>query len=255
MRTRIFHTRFWSDEYILSLSVKEKLLFAYFLTNEHVSIAGVYEIPDQYIRLATGLSLVAIGKIKLRFMQDGKFIFFNSWVRIVNADKYQDYTGEKNDTAREQIIKDAPRELFEKIDRASMDYRYPIDSTRNKKSEIKNKKSKRGESERGSVTVLQKPEIIQQLKVKFPKVNIMLELEKLVDYLQAKGKTQKDYVAFARNWMRNSEQFSKSRTAIIRENVLCSKCGKTFLEKDFYKHSCMTSPSSFSKELVKKFSA
>lgn len=141
MEARVLHTRFWTDEYINSLSIKERYFFLYLITNERVNIAGVYELPDIYIQAATSLKPAEIQKLKQKFQQDGKFIFYKSWVRIVNADKYQTYRGEKNDAAREKQLSIAPQEILDD-NRVSIEYRYPSDTpnnqNQNKKSIINN---------------------------------------------------------------------------------------------------------------------
>ena len=64
MNAVILHTRFWHDDYICQLGIKEKLLFLYFISNEHVNTAGVYELPEIYIRTATRLQPGELKRIK-----------------------------------------------------------------------------------------------------------------------------------------------------------------------------------------------
>ena len=190
MQSRVIHTRFWTDDYINELSIKEAHLFIYLITNERVNICGAYEIPEAYIHTATKIPTSEIHKIKEKFQQDGKFMFFKSWVRIMNCEKYQQYRGEKNDIARERELALCPKELFNS-DSVGIQYRYPIDTSSNQKSEISNKKLE-----------LRNVENVAELKKKFPNVDVETEIEKMLDWLSASGKAKKDYIAFARNWLR-----------------------------------------------------
>lgn len=105
MKRRSLETRFWKDQYIQSLTSNGKLLFNYLLMNEYVNIIHIYELPETYISLETGISIKQIQELKIRFQKDGKFIFKDNWIKIVNADKYENYVGEKNDTAKEKLLK------------------------------------------------------------------------------------------------------------------------------------------------------
>jgi hypothetical protein len=95
MKTRIIHTQFWDDSYILKLSPKEKLLFVFYFTNSKCGQTPYYEISSEVTKLVTGLSLKEINDYKTRFQADRKYIFVDDWVYIVNAEKYQNYKGEK----------------------------------------------------------------------------------------------------------------------------------------------------------------
>lgn len=61
---------------------------------------------------------------------------------------------------------------------------------------------------KSSLEILKDAYTLTALKTQFgPGVEI--EVDKAVDWLLAKGKRYKDYVAFMRNWMRNSHKFDK----------------------------------------------
>lgn len=99
MKKRSIETKFWRDGYIQKLNSKEKYLFLYLLLNEHVNIIWIYELTDIQISFETGLVLSDINKIKQKFQRDGKFMFKDNWIKIVNAGKYEFYVGEKNENA------------------------------------------------------------------------------------------------------------------------------------------------------------
>jgi hypothetical protein len=51
-----------------------------------------------------------------------------------------------------------------------------------------------------------------ELQNRFSTKNVKLEYEKAQDWLLAKGKRYKDYTAFFRNWLRNSQDTRVSRS-------------------------------------------
>ena len=115
----MIYTKFWYDNYVSSLNAKEKLLFIYLISNEKVTICGIYEMPDKYILLDTGIRLKELNTIKQKFMDDGKFAFIDGWIKIMNFDSYNSFSGEKNDTAKEKELALIPDEI--------LNFKYSID--------------------------------------------------------------------------------------------------------------------------------
>lgn len=148
MKTRILHTKFWSDNYITTLNHREKLLFLYLITNDKVNLCGVYELPDKYILNELDFTPKKLDKIKQKLQEDGKFIFNSGWIVIKNVDKYNQYVGEKNEIAKHREISLIPSHLRDTL---SIGYSEVQDTPSNKKSEIKDKKSviKNQKSEEG----------------------------------------------------------------------------------------------------------
>lgn len=116
MRTRLIHTKFWKDEYITELNSEEKLLFVYFLTNEHITILHLYYCPDRVIIFDTGIDRGIITKAKQKFEKDKKIFFKNGWIFLRNAHRYETYKGEKNDSCKTKILKSAGKEIEEWFD-------------------------------------------------------------------------------------------------------------------------------------------
>lgn len=104
MKTRIVETKFWKDPYVADLLPKEKLLFLFFLTSERVNIIHCYEITDREITFDTGIDTPIIEDTKKKFAKDGKFAFYKNYVCLINAWKYENYTGTKNEPAKERLI-------------------------------------------------------------------------------------------------------------------------------------------------------
>jgi hypothetical protein len=111
MKTRIIHTRFWQDSYITKLSHKEKLTFVYLLTNDHVSLTGIYELPDKYIQFDLDLNEEEINSIKEKFQKDNKIFFIDGWIKILNHDKYNSFKGEKIEIAKAKELEKIPLKI------------------------------------------------------------------------------------------------------------------------------------------------
>jgi len=120
MKTRIVHTKIWKDDFITKLDLVSKLIFIYLLTNESVNITGIYEIPDRFIIFDLGITKKQLEKAKELLKE--KIIFKNGWVRILNIDKYNVYSGPKNEIARNRELEQAPLLLKE-------NYTYPSDTS------------------------------------------------------------------------------------------------------------------------------
>lgn len=113
METRIIHTKFWKDNYIEGLDHKGKLLFLYLITNETINICGIYEIGDKAIKYDLDFAQEELDFYKKKFTEDKKFEFFKGWVKILNVDKYNTFSGPKNDTARKNQLMRVPKELYQ----------------------------------------------------------------------------------------------------------------------------------------------
>ena len=71
-KKRMIDTRFWDDNYIITLSPVEKLLFLYLITNPLTLICGVYEIAIRRIVFDTGISESEVLEKLEKFGRDGK---------------------------------------------------------------------------------------------------------------------------------------------------------------------------------------
>lgn len=113
MKTRILHTQFWEDEYIVSLETEGKIIFNFLVTNKRVSVAGIYEMPDVEIALYTGCNVPTVQKYMAKFIADKKITKFKNWIRLINFDSYNSYNGNDLQVAKENIRSIAPVELFQ----------------------------------------------------------------------------------------------------------------------------------------------
>lgn len=142
MKRRSLETRFWKDSYIQSLTSNGKLLFNYLLMNEYVNIIHIYELPETYISLETGISIKQIRDLKDQFQRDGKFMFKDSWIKIVNSDKYEHYEGDTNEKAKVNLLKIIPSHILGYFDTPQTEVTIPprgVLVTNNQQPVINNK--------------------------------------------------------------------------------------------------------------------
>lgn len=90
MKTRIIHTKFYQDSFVLSLDQKSRWVFLYLLTNNRVELTGCYELPLQIAEIELGLSKAEIIKI-IKSLQP-KILYIDGFIIIKNIKKYQDYS-------------------------------------------------------------------------------------------------------------------------------------------------------------------
>lgn len=146
------YTKIWDDSFFSELSPSEKLLFLYYITNQHINIIHLYECSDKKVCYDTGLNHEQISKAKAKFEAAHRIYFFGNFVFLRNASKYQKYTGELNERAKDKLFAMLSKDV---LDWYNSVLDTPINTpshtlyigTRNKKSEIRNKKLE-GESER-----------------------------------------------------------------------------------------------------------
>jgi len=88
-KLRSVNTKFWEDPFIEELSISEKLLFLYLLTNSQTNILGIYEISIKRISYDTGLNKETIQKGFERFGRVQKAYFIDNFVILPNFLKNQ----------------------------------------------------------------------------------------------------------------------------------------------------------------------
>ena len=194
MKTRILHTKIWKDDFFSSLTPTEKLLFIYYITNERVNIIHCYEITDREVTFDTGIDRGIIEVFKGKVT--GKIAFKDTYVFLLNANRYETYKGDRNDTAKEKLLKELPKSIldwYNNILDRGIDT--PLKGTINHKSEIINHKSE------NSISYLQNFPIEDFSDFDASEKQIRLEGEKAYNWCKSKGTTRKDYKAFLRNWV------------------------------------------------------
>jgi len=151
MKTRIIYTKFYQDSYIRNLPPTERFLFLYLISNSHIGLSDSYECDTGLISFETGLSTSQIDKILEKFQKDGKFIYYEGWVKVLNCEKYNNYKGEKNEVARNVEISMIPDRVSKYFDTVSIGYTSFEDTSINHKSEIINHKPEIKNKEKGEL--------------------------------------------------------------------------------------------------------
>ena len=89
-KLRSVNTKFWEDTFIEDLSVENKLLFLYLLTNSYTNLLGIYEISLKRISYETGLKEETIRNGLKRFGMVRKVFYFNEkYIILRNFLKHQ----------------------------------------------------------------------------------------------------------------------------------------------------------------------
>lgn len=110
MKQRYINTRFWNDSYVAELDPVEKLLFIYFLTNEHTNISGIYEVPMKVMAVETGLDTTMLHKVLPRLKD--KIRYVDGRVVIKNFIKHQEGGSEQVRKGIINSLKEIPRDFL-----------------------------------------------------------------------------------------------------------------------------------------------
>lgn len=207
MKTRIFYTKFWSDSYVDKLTPKEVNAFIFLFTNDLIGLTGIYELPDSRALAALHVTQREWDAVKVKFMKDRKFAFYKGWVKIANAERYQSFTGEKNEVAKQRELSLIDARILKVLgDTLSIGYQQGMDTLHNQYTVTSKKKE--GDTKGGVGRDLNfSPEDLTALKTKFSNADVEFELEKARDYLAAHPrKIYGSYPAFFRNWLRDNNR-------------------------------------------------
>lgn len=91
---RYISSSFWSDDWVDSLSVLEKLLYLYLLTNECTTICGVYKITIKRIKDDTGIPREQVQDVLQKFSADKKAYYVDEYIILPNWLKHQHLNNE-----------------------------------------------------------------------------------------------------------------------------------------------------------------
>lgn len=114
------NTRFWNDSFISQLDPIEKLLFIYFITNEHTNICGIYELPLKVAAIETGIDESMFKKILGRLKP--KIFYYEGWVISTNFPKHQSLDNPKIQKGIENEKNLIPQRILDK----AIAYGYPM---------------------------------------------------------------------------------------------------------------------------------
>lgn len=88
-KQRYINTFFWDDPYIEELGPTGKLLFIYLITTPLTNIAGSFEITIKKMSDHTGIGRDEITDLLKQFEADGKVIYRDRWMLVVNTIEHQ----------------------------------------------------------------------------------------------------------------------------------------------------------------------
>lgn len=214
---RLIDSKFWNDSHVNRLSSDERLLFLYCLTSPYLQLIPYFEAPDTMISGACGFDAERLQKAKAELMSAQRVLFHEGWVFVVNADKHNNYhTSNLTRKKYEDQLARVPQSIISHfhgvLGQGELQYQYRTDtvyeSQNNKrippKEKEKDKVTGKEKEERTSRDALNDVLFHKELQVLFPGVDIPEEIAKMKDWLDARGRTYKNYRAFARNWLRRA---------------------------------------------------
>lgn len=121
-KQRVINTRLWNDTWVSQIDPLAKLLFVYFLTNEHTNLSGIYELPLKVVAIETGLDATMIPKMMP--MLDGRIYYHEGWVIIKNFIKHQNINSPKIVLGVKRELMAIPKDILN----IAIGYGYPMDT-------------------------------------------------------------------------------------------------------------------------------
>jgi hypothetical protein len=216
MKTRIVQTKFWDDPTVIDAPMEARYLFMYYLTCPHIGMTGIFEISDKDIYLKTGLSEKQLIKAKAFLQENGKVRFFKTWVKIVNAEKYNNYAvGIKNTEAYKKELASIDDTVLQALDSTIGGVFDTSNTTHN--TEIRKQKTEKEESVREKPTIADlTPDVLQGIAQDYhlPLAFVISKADDMKNWIASNGKTYRDYPAALRNWVkRDAEKIIQVQTS------------------------------------------
>ena len=90
-KLRSISTSFWSDPFIEELTVSEKLLYLYLITNEKTNMLGIYEVSIRKISFETGIDKTTVEKSLKRFENLKKVKYIQNYIILTKFLKHQNF--------------------------------------------------------------------------------------------------------------------------------------------------------------------
>ena len=226
MAKRFTETGKWKKKWIRQLDPKYKLFWFYLLDNcDH---AGVFDADIESASFHIGLEYTEKEILKIfnrkiiPFKKDKWFI-----------PKFVEYQyGELNENNRAHLS------VINILNKYNL-----LDPNKHHRSRLEGNKAKVKVKEQAKVKVKAKGKSeqleaiknnLKELQQEFPTVNVKLEYDKFSDYLEANGKTYKNYNAGFKNWLRN-DSFGKATIDPKKfersVDVICTECNYSFKQK------------------------
>jgi hypothetical protein len=90
-KSRVVKDEIWDDDWFYELDPTEKLVWLFLLTNPRGNIAGIYKLNQKWAAQSVGLDFDVFKTILQRFVRDGKIIYEDNWVALVNFHRHVAY--------------------------------------------------------------------------------------------------------------------------------------------------------------------
>jgi hypothetical protein len=109
---RYISSSFWSDDWVDTLTVHEKLIYMYLLTNDNTNAAGIYRITIKRMKDETGIGREGIANALDHFATDRKAFYINEYIIIPKWPKHQ-RLGERGKLklGADAVLKALPEEI------------------------------------------------------------------------------------------------------------------------------------------------
>lgn len=78
-----------------------------------MNIIHLYELPTRVILFDTGVQQADLDNAKNKFEAHKKFYFYKDWVYLSNAKKYETYTGDRNEIAKQNTYKQLSKDVLD----------------------------------------------------------------------------------------------------------------------------------------------
>jgi hypothetical protein len=101
----------WSDTWFEELSVEEKLLWVYFLTNQHANLIGIYEIGMKRISNETGIEINRLQTVMERFTNRSKLFYNGQYIVIPNFLRHQKLANPNMEKSAKNLYDQLPSEV------------------------------------------------------------------------------------------------------------------------------------------------
>lgn len=211
-KKRVINTKFWSDSFVVKLSVIEKYLFLYFLTNEHTELCGIYELPMVVIVRETGCSEKEINDA-INSMHE-KIIMINGWVYVKNFKKNQS-TNPNMEKGAERSLSNVPTEVLEKIKLVDEGFKSLSNTSECFKRLQKTSENLNSNSNEKNKKVFLPPKYEEVESYCYEK-GLNINPKHFVDYYEARGwmlgkNKIKDWKACIRTWVSRQNQTQNER--------------------------------------------
>lgn len=124
-KLRSISTSFWSDPFIEDLSVSEKLLYLYLITNEKTNMLGIYEVSIRKISFETGIDKPTVEKALKHFETLGKVKYIDNYIILVKFLKHQNFNTNMKKSAIDVYL-NLPKSLIDNS--LNLDKNKPLES-------------------------------------------------------------------------------------------------------------------------------